>query len=79
MGYGSGVSMSCGIGHRWGLDPVLLWLWCRLPAAAPIQPLAWEAPYAASEALKIKHKIKKKREEEEELKSTYINGSRLYV
>ena len=28
--------ISCGIGHRCGLDPVLLWLWCRLAAAAPI-------------------------------------------
>ena len=31
--------MSCGIGHKHGLDPVLLWLWCRL--AALIQTLAW--------------------------------------
>ena len=27
-------------------------LWCRLAAAAPIQPLAWELPYAAGAALK---------------------------
>ena len=26
--------MSCGVGHRLGLDMVLLWLWCRLVAAA---------------------------------------------
>ena len=26
------------------LDPVLLWLWCKLAAVAPIQPLAWEFP-----------------------------------
>ena len=50
--------MSCGIGHRHGLDPELLWLWLWLwpwlwPAArAPIQPLAWEHPYATGEALK---------------------------
>ena len=31
----------------------LLWLWCRLVAIAPIQPLAWELPY---EALKRKKK-----------------------
>ena len=40
--------MSCGVGHRYGSDPELLWLWHR-PAAtapAPIRPLAWEAPYA---------------------------------
>ena len=30
---------------------VLLWLWCRLAAAALIRPLAWELPYAASAAL----------------------------
>ena len=36
--------MNCGIGCRGSSDPVLLclWLWCRLAAAAPIQPLAWE-------------------------------------
>ena len=35
------------------MDPVLLWLWWRLlAAAAPVQPLAWELPYAASVALK---------------------------
>ena len=43
---------SCGISHRCGLDPVLLWLWCRLAATAPIQPLAWELPYAPGVALK---------------------------
>ena len=34
------------------LDPALLWLWHRQAAAALIQPLAWEAPYATGEALK---------------------------
>ena len=38
-----------------------------LTAAAPIQPLAWELPYAANGALK-KGKKKKKEEEEEEKK-----------
>ena len=32
--------MSCGIGHRYGLDPVLLRLGHRPAAAAPIWPLA---------------------------------------
>ena len=27
---------SPGVGHRQGLDPKLLWLWCRLAAVAPI-------------------------------------------
>ena len=31
---------------QWVKDPALLWLWCRLVAAAPIRPLAWEPPYA---------------------------------
>ena len=34
----------CGIGHRHGSDPALLWLWCRPAAAAPIQPLAGNLP-----------------------------------
>ena len=46
--------MSCGVGGRLGWDPVLLWLWCRPPAVALIQPLAWESPYAADVALKNK-------------------------
>ena len=46
--------MSCGVGRRVGLNLVLLllWLWCRPIAAAPIGPLAWEPPYAAGAALK---------------------------
>ena len=46
--------MSCGVGHRHGLDAVLLR--CRLAAAALIQPLAWELPYAAGVVLKRKKK-----------------------
>ena len=38
------------------LDPVLLWLWHRLAAAALIPTLAWELPHAASAALKSKNK-----------------------
>ena len=48
--------MSCGVGHRRGSDPTLLWLWCRLAAVALIQPLAWELPYAMGTALKRKNK-----------------------
>ena len=36
--------MSCGVGHRHGLDPALLWLQCMPGATAPIRPLAWEPP-----------------------------------
>ena len=50
----SGVAVSCGVGHRCGLGPALLWLWlwCRLAAAALIPPLTWEPPYALGAALK---------------------------
>ena len=53
--------MSCGIGHRRGSDLALLWLWCRPAAIAPIEPLAWEPPYAAGVALKGQKKKKKKK------------------
>ena len=47
--------MSCGVGRRCGSDPALLrlWLWHRPVATAPIQPLAWEPPYAAGAAQEI--------------------------
>ena len=57
---GSSVAMSCDVGHRHSSDPELLWLWCRLAAAALIQPLAWELPYVAGMALKKQKNNKKK-------------------
>ena len=48
--------MSCGVGHRRGYSPKLLWLW--LAAVAPIGPLVWEPPYAAGAALQSKKKKK---------------------
>ena len=50
VGQGFSVAVSWGIVHRHGSEPVLLWLW--LAAVAPIQPLAWEPPYATGVALK---------------------------
>ena len=50
MGLGSSIAVSYGGGHRYGLDPVLLWLW--LATGALIRPLAWEPPYVAGTALK---------------------------
>ena len=44
--------MSCGIGHRCGSNPELLWLWHRLAATALIGPLAWEPLYATGATLK---------------------------
>ena len=57
--------MSFGVGHRRGSDLVLQWLWCRLPAIAPIGPLAWEPPYAANAALKKKQARERKKERKE--------------
>ena len=50
------VAMSCGVGHRCGLDLALLCLWHRPATVALIQPLAWEFPYAAGIAIKSKNK-----------------------
>jgi len=44
--------VSCGVGHKHGSDPALLWLWYRPAAAAPIPPLVWEIPYVEDLALK---------------------------
>ena len=54
--------MSCGVGHRSGLAPTLLWLGCSPEAAAQIQPLAREPPDAEGVALKSKQRKKKKKE-----------------
>ena len=35
---GSSIAVSCGVGCRYRLDPVLLRLWCRPETAAPFQP-----------------------------------------
>ena len=39
---------------KWGSDLMLLWLWYRPAAAAPIGSLAWEPPNAVDTALKCK-------------------------
>ena len=52
--------MNSDVGHRRGSDVVLLWLWHRLAAAAPIGPLAWEPPYDKGEALKRQKRKNKK-------------------
>ena len=51
--------MICGIGHRCGSDPLLLWFLHRLAATALIRPLAWEPPYAVGVALEKYKKTKK--------------------
>ena len=32
----SGITMSCGVGHRHSSDPALLWMWRKPAATAPI-------------------------------------------
>ena len=61
--------MSCGVGHRQGSDPMLLWLWYGPAATAPIQPLGWEPPYAAEAALEKRQKDKKIKKRKKERKS----------
>ena len=46
---------------QWVKELALLWLWHLPVATAPIQPLAWESPYALGETLKKQKKKKKKK------------------
>ena len=55
------VAVSCGVGHRRGSDPALLWLWHRPATTARIRPLAWEPPYAVEVALEKAKRPKKKK------------------
>ena len=55
--------MSCGVGHREGLDPALLWLWCRLATGALNWPPAGEISCAMGEAQKRQKKKKRKEPE----------------
>ena len=71
--------MSCGAGRRCGLDPALLWLWHRLMAMAPIDPVVWEPPYAARVAQEMAKRPKKKKGEESEMSVLQNNFHRLYV
>ena len=54
------------------LHLVLLWLWCRLAATAPIRPLAWEPPYAKGAALEKAKRPKKKKNQLHEPKILLI-------
>ena len=42
--------MNCGVGHRHGSGPALLWPWHRLAAAALIRTLDWESPHSTGVA-----------------------------
>ena len=52
------------------MDLVLLWLWHRLAATAPIHPLAWELPYAAGVA------VQRKKEKKVNIKYERVNNLR---
>ena len=65
---GSGIAMSFGVGLRCGWDPSLPWL----AALAPVQPLAWERPYAPGMALK-RQTDRKKEEKEGQIKIMFSN------
>ena len=64
------------IGSRHCLDPGLLWLWCRLAAAALIQPLAWEPPCAPGVTLKS---TKKKKENFDRYAKKYLLMQSKYI
>ena len=67
--------MSCGVGHRCGSDPELLWLRRRLAATAPVRLLAWEPPCAATEALeKAKRQKKKKKKKKKKNEIAIFNN-----
>ena len=52
--------MSCGVGLRHSPDLMLLWLWHRPVATAPIRPLAWDPPYVTGAAVEKDKKEKRK-------------------
>ena len=70
----SSVAKSCGVDRRHGLDPTLLWLWCRLMATAPILPLAWELPYTEGAALKRPKKKRGKERKKKEIPTNLITA-----
>ena len=61
---------------QWVRDPVFLGLWCRRAAAALIQPLALELPYATGAALGKKKKKKKKKDKKRKMLSPIFHSER---
>ena len=70
--------MSRGEVHRHHLDPVLLWLCCRLAATALTGSLAWEPPYATDATLK-RQKDQKKKEKRDNLNRLITRNETEYV
>ena len=61
------------VDHARSSDLVLLWLW--LAAAALIQPLAWELPYAMSAALKRKTNKQKNNNKKKQAQTTIFKST----
>ena len=81
------MAVSWGVGCTCGSDPVLLWLWCKPAAAAPIRPLAWEPSYAVGAARektkskknqKTKTKTRKTKEKKRENKMHISNKDKIH-
>ena len=70
------IAVSCGVGRKCGLDPALLWLWCRPVATALIRSLAWEPPYALGAAPE-KTKNKQTKQTNKQTKTLTSGSSRL--
>ena len=64
MGWGSGVAVSCSVGHRCDSGLAWLWLWCRPAVAASIWTLSW-----TSICCRYGHKKKKKKNQPKRKKS----------
>ena len=70
------MAVSYGVGHRHSLDPVLLWLWCKLAATALIRPLAWESPCAVGAALEKTKRQKNQKQTKKNLFEEWPNFSK---
>ena len=66
------LPVGCGVGHRGGSDPMVLWLWCRPAAAALIQPLAWELSYATYSRGPKKQRKKKTKKTPQRSKDRFL-------
>ena len=62
VGSTPGLAVSSGVGRRYSLDLMLVWLWGRPVAAVLIRPLVWELPNAAGSSPKKQRKKSRKRE-----------------
>ena len=62
MGIGSASSVTCGVGHRRGSDPELLWPWHRLEATAPTGPLGLGTSICHGRGSKKRERQKERKE-----------------